>query len=405
MQSPGPVTEPHDDTALRALLDGGMRALRSLPPAIERDFHRQQLARLGRFLRGAMPWLFALHALVVIPGVLFRHDPSLLPWLLLCVAPMVAGLSLLWAGSHLPSVAGREDVLAGVGLFACLIGPAYCGMRLEGQYFGQLARYETLYVLIATFTIVQLPVRVSVPVALGALLVALVAAVLGGHLPFWLDVFLYFGAPLLMCSVTAYALEHAERRNYLQTHLLQQESQRLARLHAESEEYSRQQRFQADYLALISGNLPLRELFMRTLRFLHEHCGAETGVAYHVTARGRLRRVATWAVAADALDDRRELAPGDTLIGPALDSGETLHLTRVRADYLRLDLGLGSLPCAELLVLPVVQAGKPLAALEIGRVTPFTPEQRTAAEVVRTHLAYAVTAANAREIALRPAMA
>jgi hypothetical protein len=61
---------------------------------------------------------------------------------------------------------------------------------------------------------------------------------------------------------------------------------------------------------------------------------------------------------------------------------------------------MGSLPCAALLVIPVVQAGRPLAVIELGRITPFGPAERARAEAVRTHLAYAVLAANARGIAV-----
>jgi hypothetical protein len=398
-------TSKEEERELKDILAGGFRTLRALPAGIDKDFHGHQQGRLATRLRTAMPWLFLLHALVVIPALLFRNDPSLLPWLLFGTAPLAGGVLLLWGGSRLRNIADYQDFLCGAGLFVCLVGPVYCGMRLDGQYFGQFAKYETIYVLIAAFTILQLPVRMAMPVSLAALLVALTAAVLGGMLPFWLEVVMYVGGPLLLGSITAYSLEFAERRNFVQTRLLHLESQRLSRLHAEAEEHIRQQRVTAEYLELISGNLSLKELFTRTLRYLVDHCGAEVGVAYHLNHRGRLRRVATWAVEAGMLDEKKELEPADTLIGPALATGELLHLTRVRADYLRLGLGMGSLPCAEVLVLPVTQAGKPLAALELGRVTPFTPAQLQRADAIRTHLAYAVTAANAREIALRAATA
>lgn len=401
----GALTSNEAEAELRALIDGGFRALRAFPPRIEQDFQRHQRARLLRLLRTAMPWLFALHALVVVPALMFRADPSLRAWLLFGTAPLGSSLAFAWLASRLDGIEAHLDVVGGVGLFACLIGPLYCAMALDGQYFGQFAKYETVYVVIAAFTILQLPVRVAMPVALATLMVALAAAVMGENYPFWLEVVMYFVGPLAICASTGYALEHAERRNFLQTRLLHLESQRLAGLHAAAEAHLRAQQFTADYLELINGSLSLKELFTRTLRHLAEHCGAEVGVAYHLNARGRLRRVATWAVAAEQLDDKRELEPGATLVGPALAQGEPLHLTGVRADYLRLELGLGSLPCAEVLILPVLQGGKALAAIELGRVTPFTAEQLARANAIRTHLAYAVAAANAREIGLRAAIA
>lgn len=390
---------------LKEILEAGFPRLRKLPDTLERDFGRYYQDRALGLMRRALPGLFALHLLILVPIVMFRHDASLWLWVGVEVIPMASVLALFWAALRSRDLAPFANVLAQVSLFICLAVTLYCAMHLDGHYFGQLAKYITIYVLVAAFAVLQLPVRQATTVALGALLVALAAAAAGEFYPFWLEVFMYFGGPLLICAAAGYGLELAERRNFVQRRLLEQESQRLGHLHAVAEAHVRQQRLDADYLALISGNLSLKELLTRSLRFLVEHTGAQVAVAYHLNARGRLRRLATWAVDAATLDDKKELEPEATLLGPALKSGEVMLLEEVPAGYLPLELGMGRLPCAALLLVPIVQAGRALAVLELGKVTPFSAEERQRAEAIRIHLAYAVTAANAREIAVRTAAA
>jgi hypothetical protein len=346
--------------------------------------------------------LLCLKSLALLPAFLFRHDPSLMPWALFGAAPIATTLILLLIAAHLPDLEDFLDVLMSASLFVCLLAALFCAMYLDGQYFGHLSKFIATYVLIASFTILQLPVRLATPMALGALLVATVVSWAQGAFPFWLEICYYAVVPLLICSVTGYTLEAAERRSFVQRRLLERESLQLAHLHAEAERSMRQQRYQADFLALIGGNHSLKELFTRTLRFLVEHTGAQVAAGYHLGSRGQLRRVASWALAdADLQMDKKEFDPGATLMGPALQSGELLHLLQVRADYLKVELGMGSLPCASLLILPIVQAGKPLAVIELGKVTGFSEEEESNANAIRTHLAYAVSTANAREIAIR----
>lgn len=397
-----PVPDSADeDAALKAALQA-QGNLRRLPAQVERDFRRHYQARANDLLRRYALPLLILNSLALLPVYFFRHDPSLMPWILFGGAPMASALLLLAIAAHLPDLEDFLDVVVSAGLFICLLAALFCAMYLDGQYFGQFSKFLTIYVLIAAFTILQLPVRMATPVSLGALLVAILLAWAAGTPPFWLEVLYYAAVPLLMCSVTGYTLESSERRSFVQRRLLERETAQLAQLHAEAESNMRQQRYQAEFLTLIGGNHSLKELFTRTLRFLVEHTGAQVAAGYHLGSRGQLRRVASWALDDASLQlEKKEFDPAATLMGPALDSGEPLHLRQIRADYLKVDLGMGSLPCASLLVLPIVQADRPLAVIELGKVTDFSAAEVANANAIRTHLAYAITTANAREIALR----
>ncbi len=404
--SHSPVTASADeDAALKAALQE-QGNLRRLPATVERDFRRHYQARANNLLRRYALPLLILNSLALLPVYFFRHDPSLIPWILFGGAPLATALLLLTIAAHLPDLEDFLDVVMSAGLFICLVAALFCSMYLDGQYFGNFSKFLTIYVLIASFTILQEPVRMATPVSLGALLVAILLAWAAGTPPFWLEVLYYAGVPLLMCSVTGYTLESSERRSFVQRRLIEREAAQLAQLHAESENSMRQQRYQAEFLVLIGGNHSLKELFSRTLRFLVEHTGAQVAAGYQLGSRGQLRRVASWALDDASLQlEKKEFDPAATLMGPALDSGELLHLRQIRADYLKVDLGMGSLPCASLLVLPIVQAGRPLAVIELGKVTDFSAEEVANANAIRTHLAYAISTANAREIALRTSTA
>ncbi|MCC2636356.1 MAG: hypothetical protein K0Q68_75 [Moraxellaceae bacterium] len=399
--APSASLSADEEAALKAALQTpGL--LRKLPAPVERDFRRHYQSRSNDLLRRYALPLLILNSLALLPVYLFRQDSSLIPWLLFGGAPMATALLLLAISAHLPDLDDFLDVLMSVALFACLLAALFCSMYLDGQYFGNFSKFLTIYVLVASFAILQEPVRMATPVSLGALLAAILLAWAAGTPPFWLEVVYYAIVPLLMCTVTGYSMESSERRSFVQRRLIEREAAQLAQMHAEAEASMRQQRYQAEFLALIGGNHSLKELFTRTLRFLVEHTGAQVAAGYHLGSRGQLRRVAGWALdGASQQLEKKELEPGATLMGPALDSGEMLQLRQIRADYLNVDLAMGNLPCASLLILPIVLAGRPLAVIELGKVTDFSPEEAANANAIRTHLAYAVSTANAREIALR----
>lgn len=397
--NPSAATPDHAGAALRAALAPGGN-LRRLPAAVETAFRRHQQDRATDLLRRRILPLLGLLALALLPAWLFRHDPSLRPWVLGGALPIALSLGLLGVATRLRRLAPHMGPVMGIGLFSCLGAALGCALFLDGQYFGHFSKFLVIYVLIATYTLLHLPLRVATPATIAALAAVTLAGLAWrgtGQLATWLELTYYALVPAAMCTLTGWTLETVERRNFAQRWLLEQESAELAALHAEAERNLQAQARQAEYLTLIGGNHSLEELFTRTLRYLVAHTGAQVGAAWQMGPQGRLRQVAGWALDAQArARAATEVAPGDTLMGPALRQAETVVLRRVRADYLRVDLGMGSLPCAALMLLPIVQAGRPLAVIELGTIGDFDAEAVARADAIRTHLGYAVAAANAR---------
>ncbi len=389
-------TASNEEPQLRSALQDGFFALLRLPPRAEQDFRQHSRRRAANLLRQSIYGLVVLYLLVVVPIFLFNDDTTIPLWIGFGMLPIGAVLTGMWITTRLPQLDTVVETTLSISLFCCLLGTLYCSMLLEGKYFGQMAAYETIYILIVAFSILQLPPHLALGSSVAAFAIALLLALGWGLRPYWLDVMLYFGIPLLICTVNGYVLELSERRNFVQNLILERESRHLATLREQAERETRKQQRHTDYLALISGNLSLEELFTRTLRFLVEHTGAQVAAAYHLSGK-QLQRVCSWAGDADALGGRQDVALQDTLMGPALQSRRIMRLENLRQDYLPVRLGMGLLPSTSLLIVPVFQADNGLAVIELGKITAFSNDDSAEAEAIITHLAYAVLAANARE--------
>lgn len=402
LQQDAADTRQQEEQQLRDALQQGFFALLRLPAHVEQDFRQHSRRRAAELLHQSIYGLVVLYLLVVVPIFLFNDDATTPLWIGFGMLPIGAVLTGMWITTRLPQLDAVVEATLSISLFFCLLGTLYCSMLLEGKYFGQMAAYETIYILIVAFSILQLPAHLALGSSLAAFALALLLALGWGLRPYWLDLMLYFGIPLLICTVNGYALEFSERRNFVQNLILERESRHLATLREQAEREARRQQRHTDYLALISGNLSREELFTRTLRFLVEHTGAQVAVAYHLNGQ-RLQRISSWAGEADALGGRQEVALQDTLMGPALQSRRIMRLENLRQDYLPVQLGMGLLPSTSLLIVPVFQADNALAVLELGKINTFSDDDCAEAEAIITHLAYAVLAANARAGSLAPA--
>lgn len=393
------VEDGLQETALRAALDAGLLSLLRLPAANEKDFREHTRQRAAKLMRQSLYGIIALYLLVVIPLYLLGNDDSIGLWILYSMLPIGLVLAGMWTTTRLPDMDRHIETTLCISLFGALVGTVYCAMLLGDAFFGQMASYMTIYILIIAFSILQLPAHLAFVAALLACAVALACALLQGLRPYWLEVMLYFGVPLMICTVNGYILELSERRNFVQQLLMGFESQRLNELRQRAETETKKQQRHTEYLELISGNPSTEDLFSRTLAFLISHCGAQVAAAYIVRGE-KLLRVATWAGAADALEKRKQVELNATIMGPALQRGDIMRIDNLRADYLPLRAGAATLASASLMVVPLQQNSEGLAVIELGKLERFSDEDCAIADAIRTHLGYAVLAARVRDDAL-----
>ena len=227
MAEAGPAASEHE---LRQRLERGFLGLYRLPPAVEVAYREHVRLRAARLLRMSVYGLAALYLLVVIPISVFSNDASLRTWQLYAMLPIGLVLAALWISTRLAFMDRHVETTLSLALFICLVGTLYCAMLLGNQYYGQIASYESIYILIVVFSVLRLPVQLPLRWSLAAFAQALLIASVQGLPPLWLNMLLYFAVPLLICTVIGYMLEHSDRRDFVQTLCLQMKQRELSLL-------------------------------------------------------------------------------------------------------------------------------------------------------------------------------
>lgn len=201
---------------LRELLNGKGLSLFRLPVELEVAFRSYFRASSAHLLRKSVYGLIALYLLVVVPVAWLAVGDYKLTWLSTSVAPIGIVLMGVWLVSQM-SHAERyvEAALAG-GVFVCLVGTVYCALALDGYYFGLVAAFEAIYVIIVAFSVLKLRTRLALSGCLAAALLASTMATLQGIDVNGLNLLLFFLVPVLICSLNGCMLEHAARRDFVQ---------------------------------------------------------------------------------------------------------------------------------------------------------------------------------------------
>jgi diguanylate cyclase (GGDEF)-like protein len=212
----------NEKDTLYALLNNGLLRVLRLPAPLEQAFRQHYRKHSATLMRNAIVGLVALYFLVVWPISLFSSAPLMPIWQAYAVVPIGVVLVVIWTATRMPFMQQHVEVMLAGSLFVCLCGTIYCSMLLNNQYLGQVAAYETIYVMMVGSAILRMPSRVAIIAMLAALAVTI--PVLSSNTEgsgFWPNVFLYVGVPLLICAVGGYFMEYAERRSFLQERLLE----------------------------------------------------------------------------------------------------------------------------------------------------------------------------------------
>jgi diguanylate cyclase (GGDEF)-like protein len=211
-----------DDLNLRRLNNNIFRLLR-MPSNLERAFRADYRGKATSTVRYSVYGLIALYLLVVLPVALLINDPQQDVWRGYAVYPIGVSLFIIWISTQLGRLNDYVEFTLRLGVFVSLSGTIYGAIVLNNTLLGQVANCETIYVLIVAFSLLMLRSLSALSSAIGAFLVAAVAARLNGLHISWVGVFLYFWVPLLICAVTGYLMEHAARRDFIQSLMHQQD--------------------------------------------------------------------------------------------------------------------------------------------------------------------------------------
>jgi len=144
----------------------------------------------------------------------------------------------------------------------------------------------------------------------------------------------------------------------------------------------------------LQGDQSLQPLGERALRFLAQYLDAQAGAIYAIEEDGWLRRVAAYAPAPDAAEEK--LRPGGRLIGQALKENRVLHVKDVPADYMEIGSGTGRANARELLIVPARARGIAQGVVELGFFRTLRADEREFVEHVAESLGMAFRAASDR---------
>lgn len=265
-----------DVRELRSVLAGGVRALLSLPVELEARFRAHFRDHAARLLRRSIFGLAALYLLVVMPVALVADGLASSAWMYFAVLPIGMVLLAILLVSRIRRLDAYVEVTLGVGVFACLAGTIYCTMLLDNALLGQVAAFETIYVLFIAFSMLRLSTVVVLRSALLAFLLALTCAWWQEVAPSWLYALLYFFVPLMICAINGYMLEYAARRDFIQQLCSSQERQLLI----------------SDLQALEAEGDDIQKLLHFSLGRICTHMGWISGRASQLLSQGNVEMVA-----------------------------------------------------------------------------------------------------------------
>lgn len=365
----------------------------ALPKEAEQRYHYHVRARSAALLSKSVYGLIAIYLVVVVPISLFSTDVALGFWQRCVVWPIGAVLSLIWLTTRIAVLRRQVLNVLAASVAVSMTGTLYCNLNLSEGAFAQITSYQTIYILIIAFSILRIPSRMALASSLLAMAVAALATLANGVAIDLLSLLLSFLVPLVLCLVVGVLLEVADRQNFLQKHLLAEETRRIEVLHANSEQALIEQQRHARFLTLIAGNLDTAALFSRVLGFVVEQTGSQIAVAHLVDSQTGTRRVASWGATGE--QDWPESAP-DSLMTEALRQRQMVQLEQIPSGYLPIRTALLECRPAAVLIIPVIHADQPIAALELGRLTRFSEQEQAFVQSLCTPLAFAAQAALSR---------
>tara|TARA_A100001391_G_scaffold97812_1_gene64801 strand:+ start:27200 stop:28417 length:1218 start_codon:yes stop_codon:yes gene_type:complete len=368
--------------------------------SLEDQYIHHSIRRARKLIGRSLYVLIALFLVVTVPVLVLVDDPGLAGWRWFGFWPLVGALVLLFLAVKVDALTRWMSTLVGLALMVALAGTLLGAIRLADTFLGQVAAFETVYVLIIGFSILRLPPTRTLFWCLGSLVLALTLALVLGWSVQPASLLLFYGFPLVVCALNGYMLDASARHSYANNLLLAKESDRLRQWRDNADREARRQRLLNEFMAHIAGNPRVSVLLDQALAFMIEHTPAVAGAAWRLADDG-LHQEASRGL--DAVARGRRHLPREGLLAGALDSeGDVTVRHDVPAGYLDLETGHSRMRPGQVLFVTVRQGDdEPLGILELAALTPFDDDARALLESLAPSLAYALVAAMGREDYMR----
>ncbi len=143
------------------------------PGSLEEHYRDYAERRAAKLIQRSLYILIALFLVIAVPVSLLSQEHNRDLWMAYGVYPMAISLALLFVAVKVSALASWVTTLIGLALMTSLAGTLLGALHLAGTFLGQVAAFETIYVLIIGFSILRLPPTRTLFWCLGSLVVAL----------------------------------------------------------------------------------------------------------------------------------------------------------------------------------------------------------------------------------------
>lgn len=147
----------------------------------------------------------------------------------------------------------------------------------------------------------------------------------------------------------------------------------------------------------VAGDQTEQEVCAAVVKVAARHMGATVGAMYLADSELALECKASYGINARESDARKRLRRGETLVGQAVAENCSMLLDQLPPDYLHVSTGLGEAPVRSVLIVPVSNHDKILAAMEFGFLHTASSRERDFLESVAENIGLALQSARFKQ--------
>ncbi|WP_081869662.1 response regulator [Endozoicomonas numazuensis] len=172
-------------------------------------------------------------------------------------------------------------------------------------------------------------------------------------------------------------------------------TEKLRNVISDNDRKSWQQEGQAGLNNCMRGEQELSEVCKNIVSYLARYLDMQTGAMYVMDDEQRLQLMASYAWKRRK-QSKNSFEVGEGLVGQAAMEKQTIELTSIPEDYIKIESGLGSTPPRVIITVPLVYEGEVKGVLEFALLRELNDEQRSFLEDALESVAIGINSAQYR---------
>ena len=172
-------------------------------------------------------------------------------------------------------------------------------------------------------------------------------------------------------------------------------TEKLRNVISDNDRKSWQQEGQAGLNNCMRGEQELSEVCKNIVSYLARYLDMQTGAMYVMDDEKRLQLMASYAWK-KRKQNKNSFEIGEGIVGQAAMERQTIELTSIPEDYIKIESGLGSTPPRAIITVPLVYEEEVKGVLEFALLRELTDEQRSFLEDILESVAIGINSAQYR---------